>query len=98
MEAYSVVKNIAKYFPSTQDVIPNLVEDFFKNPTSYLVTMKCFPWTFSDKVALIGDACHAIVPFYGHGMNAGFEDISVLNEMITIDIKVGDTILGGKFK
>ena len=38
--------------------------------------MKCFPWTFEDKVALIGDSAHAIVPFYGHGMNVGFEDIS----------------------
>jgi kynurenine 3-monooxygenase len=75
------------HFPDTQAVIPDLVEDFFKNPTSYLVTMKCFPWTYSDKVALIGDACHAIVPFYGHGMNAGFEDITVLNEMID---KYGD--------
>ena len=44
--------------------------------------MKCFPWTFEDKVALIGDSAHAIVPFYGHGMNAGFEDITVLNEMM----------------
>jgi kynurenine 3-monooxygenase len=68
--------------PDTIDVIPKLAEDFFKNPTSTLVTMKCFPWTFEDKVALIGDACHAIVPFYGQGMNAGFEDISVLQEMI----------------
>lgn len=72
----------ATHFPSTVDVIPNLVEDFFKNPTSTLVTMKCFPWTYQDKVALIGDACHAIVPFYGHGMNAGFEDITILNQMM----------------
>jgi kynurenine 3-monooxygenase len=72
----------AKYFPSTVDVIPKLVEDFFMNPTSSLVTMKCFPWTFDDKVALIGDACHAIVPFYGHGMNAGFEDITELNKLM----------------
>ena len=72
----------AAHFPSTVDVISNLVEDFFKNPTSTLVTMKCFPWTFDDKVALIGDACHAIVPFYGHGMNAGFEDITILNQLI----------------
>lgn len=71
-----------KHFPATQEVIPNLVEDFFKNPTSTLVTVKCFPWTSTDKVALIGDACHAIVPFYGHGMNAGFEDITILNQMI----------------
>jgi len=76
-----------KNFPDSIDVIPKLAEDFFKNPTSTLVTMKCFPWTYQDKVALIGDACHAIVPFYGQGMNAGFEDISVLYEMIE---KYGD--------
>ena len=75
------------YFPDTKEIIPDLMQDFFKNPTSYLVTMKCFPWTFSDKVALIGDAAHAIVPFYGHGMNAGFEDITVLEEMME---KYGD--------
>ena len=74
----------AKNFPDAIDVIPKLAEDFFKNPTSTLVTMKCFPWTYEDKIALIGDACHAIVPFYGQGMNAGFEDISVLNEMIQL--------------
>lgn len=44
--------------------------------------MKCYPWTYKDKIALIGDACHAIVPFYGQGMNAGFEDISILSEMM----------------
>jgi kynurenine 3-monooxygenase len=49
--------------------------------------MKCYPWTYEDKVALIGDASHAIVPFYGQGMNSGFEDISILNEMIE---KYGD--------
>lgn len=76
-----------KNFPDTIAVMPKLVEDFFKNPTSYLVTMKCFPWTHTDKVALIGDASHAIVPFYGHGMNAGFEDITVLNQMMQ---KYGD--------
>jgi kynurenine 3-monooxygenase len=71
-----------KNLPDTVDVIPNLAEDFFKNPTSTLVTMKCFPWTFENKVALIGDACHAIVPFYGQGMNAGFEDITILHEFM----------------
>ena len=72
----------AKNFPDAIDVIPKLAEDFFKNPTSTLVTMKCFPWAYEDKIALIGDACHAIVPFYGQGMNAGFEDISILNEIM----------------
>ena len=83
----TLVDFFAEYFPDTKDVIPDLVEDFFRNPTSYLVMTKCFPWTHSDKVALIGDSAHAIVPFYGHGMNAGFEDITTLNEMIS---KYGD--------
>lgn len=78
----TLVKFFAEYFPDTADVIPDLVDDFFKNPTSYLVMMKCYPWTFGDKVALIGDAAHAIVPFYGHGMNVGFEDITILMQMI----------------
>lgn len=82
-----LVAFFATHFPDTKEVIPNLIEDFFKNPTSYLVTMKCFPWTYGNKVALIGDACHAIVPFYGHGMNAGFEDITILSEIMA---KYGD--------
>lgn len=72
----------SKYFPDIKDEILNLKRDFFKNPTSAMVTMKCFPWTYGDKVALIGDSAHAIVPFYGQGMNAGFEDIAVLDDLI----------------
>ncbi|AND63457.1 kynurenine 3-monooxygenase [Flavobacterium covae] len=86
-EEKKLVDFFAKYFPDTKEVIPDLVEDFFKNPTSYLVMMKCFPWTYKDKVALIGDSAHAIVPFYGQGMNVGFEDITILAEMIA---KYGD--------
>jgi kynurenine 3-monooxygenase len=71
-----------EYFPDTKEIIPNLIQDYFKNPTSYLVKMKCYPWTFEDKIALIGDSAHAIVPFYGQGMNAGFEDITILAEII----------------
>ncbi|WP_298480677.1 NAD(P)/FAD-dependent oxidoreductase [uncultured Maribacter sp.] len=70
------------YFPNVMPDIENLAEDFFKNPTSAMVTMKCYPWTYWDKVALVGDSAHAIVPFYGQGMNAGFEDIFVLNSLI----------------
>lgn len=75
------------YFPNVSRDIENLIKDFFKNPTSAMVTMKCYPWTYWDKVALVGDSAHAVVPFYGQGMNAGFEDIFVLNEMIQ---KYGD--------
>jgi len=72
----------ATYFSDVMDVIDDLIHDFFSNPTSAMVTMKCYPWTYWDKVALVGDSAHAIVPFYGQGMNAGFEDIYVLNSLI----------------
>ncbi len=72
-----------KYFPNVMQVMDGLLEDFFKNPTSAMVTMKCHPWTYWDKVALVGDSAHAVVPFYGQGMNAGFEDIFVLNQIIS---------------
>ncbi|WP_461533663.1 FAD-dependent oxidoreductase [Sinomicrobium sp.] len=72
------------YFPDVIEVMPELLNDFFRNPTSTLVTIKCFPWTYGDKVALIGDAAHAVVPFYGQGMNAGFEDIRVLNNLMNV--------------
>ena len=62
--------------------MPTLIDDFMTNPTASLVTVKCFPWTFDNKIALIGDAAHAIVPFYGQGMNCGFEDCVVLNDLI----------------
>ncbi len=70
------------HFPNVMQVMDDLLDDFFKNPTSAMVTMKCYPWTYWDKVALVGDSAHAVVPFYGQGMNAGFEDIYVLNQLI----------------
>ncbi|MCP9753265.1 NAD(P)/FAD-dependent oxidoreductase [Ferruginibacter sp. HRS2-29] len=69
-------------FPDAKKLMPTLVDDFFNNPTSSLITVKCFPWIRNDQFALIGDAAHAIVPFFGQGMNCGFEDCSVLNELI----------------
>ena len=62
--------------------MPDYINEFFTNPTSSLVTIKCFPWIREDKFALIGDAAHAIVPFFGQGMNCGFEDCRVLDELI----------------
>ncbi|WP_282163081.1 FAD-dependent oxidoreductase [Ulvibacterium marinum] len=70
------------HFPNVRKEIENLTTDFFANPTSALVTMKCYPWTYWDKVALVGDAAHAVVPFYGQGMNAGFEDIYFLDQLM----------------
>jgi len=69
-------------FPDTIEIMPTLVHDFFTNPTSSLVTVKCSPWIRDDYFALIGDAAHAIVPFFGQGMNCGFEDCTVLNGLI----------------
>lgn len=69
-------------FKDAVPLMPTLVDDFFTNPTSSLVTVKCFPWIVEDKLALIGDAAHAIVPFFGQGMNCGFEDCSVLNGLM----------------
>ena len=71
-----------KTFTDAAAVMPTLEEDFFNNPTASLVTVKCYPWIREDKFALIGDAAHAIVPFFGQGMNCGFEDCSVLNSLI----------------
>ncbi len=71
-----------KTFTDAEQLMPTLEEDFFKNPTSALVTVKCFPWVREGKFALIGDAAHAIVPFFGQGMNCGFEDCSVLDVLI----------------
>ncbi len=66
-------------FPDILPLMPGLVEEYFGNPTSALLTVRCYPWTYKDKVALIGDAAHAIVPFFGQGMNCGFEDCTVLD-------------------
>lgn len=67
-----------KNFPDAVSLMPTLLEDFRNNPTSSLITTRIFPWHMADRSALIGDAAHAIVPFYGQGMNAGFEDCTVL--------------------
>lgn len=69
-------------FPDAVPLMPELVQDYFEHPIGSLVTIKCFPWSFEGKSLLIGDASHAVVPFYGQGMNAGFEDITVLDQML----------------
>jgi kynurenine 3-monooxygenase len=69
-------------FPDALPLMPTLLQDFKDNPTGSLVTIRCAPWFCKDKVALVGDAAHAIVPFYGQGMNAAFEDCVVLDECL----------------
>jgi kynurenine 3-monooxygenase len=61
---------------------PNLVREFMERPTGSLVTTRTTPWHYKGRVGLIGDACHAVFPFYGQGMNAAFEDCSVLDDCI----------------
>lgn len=70
-----------KEFADAVPLMPELLHDFNNNPTSGLVTVRCFPWT-KENCVLIGDAAHAIVPFYGQGMNAGFEDCYVLDRLL----------------
>ncbi|MEO6695798.1 MAG: NAD(P)/FAD-dependent oxidoreductase [Ignavibacteria bacterium] len=69
-------------FRDAFQLMPDLLVDYFHNPTGNLITIKCFPWVIEDKVALLGDSAHAIVPFFGQGMNAAFEDCTCLNECI----------------
>jgi kynurenine 3-monooxygenase len=71
-----------KEFTDAVPLMPALLEDFRQNPTGSLVTIRCGPWFYRDKVALVGDAAHAVVPFYGQGMNAAFEDCVVLDECL----------------
>ena len=77
----TVLKFFNEVFPDAVKLMPSLLQDFNSNPTSSLVTVKCFPWV-KNKTLLIGDAAHAIVPFFGQGMNAGFEDCRILNELL----------------
>jgi kynurenine 3-monooxygenase len=69
-------------FPDAVPLMPSLLEDFRINPTGSLVTIRCAPWYYRDKICLLGDAAHAVVPFYGQGMNAAFEDCVVLDECL----------------
>ncbi len=80
----------AEYFPDVINRMPDLLEDYFDNPTASLVTVKCDPWIYKNKSLLIGDSAHAIVPFYGQGMNAAFEDASVLVDLIDEDPNADD--------
>ncbi len=71
-----------KYFPDVIPLMPTYLQDFTENPTSALVTVRCNPWHYRHKILLLGDASHAIVPFFGQGMNAGFEDCTILDSLM----------------
>jgi kynurenine 3-monooxygenase len=77
-----VLRFFGQQYPDAVPLMPTLAHDFFANPTGSLVTVRCSPWHLSDRVVLVGDAAHAIVPFYGQGANAAFEDCVVLAERL----------------
>ena len=77
-----VLEYFTREFPDAVKLMPRLVDEFFENPTGPLGTVKCSPWNCYGKTLLLGDAAHAIVPFYGQGMNASFEDVVVFDEIL----------------
>ena len=78
----SVEAFFEKTFPTARALMPDLIEDFFGNPTGRLGTVRCQPWHLEDQCLLLGDAAHAIVPFHGQGMNCAFEDCVVLDQLL----------------
>ncbi len=78
----SVLDFFQTNFADAIPLMPTLLEDWTANPVGNLGTIKCFPWNVGGKSLLIGDSAHAIVPFYGQGMNASFEDCRILNQLI----------------
>jgi kynurenine 3-monooxygenase len=78
----SLLTLFRREFPDAVPLMPTLTEDFFHNPTGSLGTIKSWPWNIGGKALLLGDSAHAMVPFYGQGMNCAFEDVRMLDELI----------------
>lgn len=78
----SVLAFFKSEFPDALKLIPNLVESFFENPIGHMETIKAFPWNVGGDSLLMGDAAHGVVPFFGQGMNCGFEDLSVFDRLL----------------
>ena len=78
----SVLEFFRSRFPDVVPLMPDLVANFFANPVGAMVTIKCSPWHFEGKMLLLGDSAHAIVPFFGQGINCGFEDCTVLMGLV----------------
>jgi len=78
----AVMEFFNREFADAVPLMPTLVVDFFANPTGNLGTVKCFPWNVDGKALLLGDSAHALVPFYGQGMNCAFEDVRVLDSLV----------------
>lgn len=93
-----VLAFFTQHFADALPLMPTLTEDFFSNPTGALVTVKCFPWSFGSHLTMVGDAAHAVVPFFGQGMNASFEDVFVLNAELerAVQFKKGSSLANTK--
>ena len=78
----AVIEYFRTRFPDATALMPDLADNFFANPTGAMVTIKCSPWHVEGRVLLLGDAAHAIVPFFGQGINCGFEDCTCLLELL----------------
>ena len=85
LEQGGVERLFAEQFPDSVPLLPGLVANYRENPLGKLGTVRCYPWNDGGKVLLIGDAAHAIVPFFGQGMNCGFEDCRVLDDLMQRD-------------
>jgi kynurenine 3-monooxygenase len=90
-----VMEYFGKYFPDAIPLMPTLLEDWHRNPTSKLATVRCAPWYFRDWALLVGDSAHAVVPFYGQGMNACFEDCYVLDQLLAGNPESWDELFAG---
>ena len=77
-----IIEFFEKDFPDTLTLIPDVLKEFENNPTGKLGTVKCYPWAYKGNTLLLGDSSHAIVPFYGQGMNASFEDVFVFDSVL----------------
>ncbi len=82
-EPADVQRFFDEQFADAVPLMPTLIDDFFSNPHSGLATIKCSPYHYGERVVLIGDAAHAVVPFYGQGMNAAFESANLLDDLLT---------------
>ena len=83
LTTHTAVKQFFQFrFPDACALMPSLADSFFENPTGAMVTIKCSPWHVEEKALLLGDAAHAIVPFFGQGINCGFEDCTVFLELL----------------
>jgi len=87
-----VTEFFKKEFSDALELMPNLADDFFENPTAPLGTIKCSPWHYKGNTLLMGDSAHAIVPFYGQGMNASFEDVVELDAILDQNLETWEEV------